>query len=173
MQYVSCKVLLGGDRNFAIPKPLVSVAEVIVLRALHGGDDAVVDIVPIGQRSVRLRDELVRLIGVYGQRPEAREVVERVFANAHIRGITTLGDLTPDQVEDAPDPLEAETLTADDLVAAGALVGEIGQDTQAADMGEAEPFDPDLREDLSGPVEDDPVAAPPPASVRAPIKGRR
>jgi len=40
MQIVNCTVSIGGDRNHTVPRANVTVAEVEVLRALHGSDAA-------------------------------------------------------------------------------------------------------------------------------------
>jgi hypothetical protein len=43
MQYVSCAVQIAGDKNNVVVRSRVSVAEVLILRRIHG-DDAVTDI---------------------------------------------------------------------------------------------------------------------------------
>jgi hypothetical protein len=63
MQLCNCKLSLSGDRNHVVFKRDVSVAEIEILRALHG-PDSVTDIVPTrmqrGVAGAAVLDELRR-----------------------------------------------------------------------------------------------------------------
>jgi len=65
MQTASVLVAVGGDRGNSVPKDNVTPAEVAVLRAVHG-DDAVFDIVPGKDIERGNRQELERLVYIYG-----------------------------------------------------------------------------------------------------------
>jgi hypothetical protein len=65
MQIASCKVALNGDITFTVVKPNVTVAEIALLRAIHG-PDSVRDIEPLGMDRRSHADERDRLLKEYG-----------------------------------------------------------------------------------------------------------
>ena len=66
MQTYECVVRLGGSLHNEVRKSDVTAAEIIVLRALHGGADTVVHIKPTGRIIREDFDERDRLQAVYG-----------------------------------------------------------------------------------------------------------
>jgi hypothetical protein len=65
MQIYSCKVLLGGSRDNEVRKSDVTAAEIMILRALHGGDDFVTEIVPVSKETRSHAQERKRLWAIY------------------------------------------------------------------------------------------------------------
>jgi hypothetical protein len=68
MDYVACKIALGGDSNNVIwrgPDVPVSWPEVRVLQHLHG-EDNVFDCEYVGEDSSTTQAEKMRLLGLYG-----------------------------------------------------------------------------------------------------------
>ncbi|MEM0949537.1 MAG: hypothetical protein AAGK37_19215 [Pseudomonadota bacterium] len=69
IQLLSCYVALGGDlKNVAVrgQSTPVTYPEMLVLRAIHGGEDKVWDIIEVGRKNVDLAEEIKRLNTVYG-----------------------------------------------------------------------------------------------------------
>lgn len=64
MQHCSCIVFLDGDRNSSVHKPDVTVAEIALLRAIHG-PDAVEGIKPTYMGKEKPMQELARLRFAY------------------------------------------------------------------------------------------------------------
>lgn len=92
MQYVDCVVRLSGDINFQVPKHDISVAEVALLRAMHGGEDGVVNITPTRKGpdspAAVKRRMLVRYINTGGA-----ELIEKLFPGMSPRLPETLADI--------------------------------------------------------------------------------
>jgi hypothetical protein len=66
MKLYQCKVRLGGSVLNEVPKFNITPAEIMMLRLLHGGDDAVVDIRETGEDRKRSNDgERARLRHAY------------------------------------------------------------------------------------------------------------
>ena len=80
MQTANVLVALGGDRGNSVPKTGVTVAEIAVLMAIHGGD-AVYDIRPLDEESdIGVRDEIARLRETYPAKDEdGKSIVEGVY----------------------------------------------------------------------------------------------
>lgn len=89
MQLCKCDVMLGGDRNNVVAKEGVSIAEIVVLRAIHGGD-AVVNIRPAGIRSLDHHEELARLKRTYNRR---EAIVDKVFTGVNPTLPTKFADI--------------------------------------------------------------------------------
>jgi hypothetical protein len=114
MQLCNATVLLAGDRNFALPKRDLSVAEIVLLRALHG-EEAVIDITPTRKTTVSLRDTKDRLMATYGERRDYQTLIHNMFANTAVQGLTQLKDL---RIPDGGAPVRATAavpLQEDDL----------------------------------------------------------
>lgn len=81
MQYIDGLLALGGDLRNTVPLSAVSVAEVHLLRAIHG-PDSVHDVQPLpGVNEVQPRGEIARLIEKYPATDEdGLQVARRVFA---------------------------------------------------------------------------------------------
>lgn len=80
MQFCDVSVRIGGKTTQVVSSKRVSVAEIQILRAIHG-EDAVVDIVPKENRAVSSAEERERLKRTYepAQVEEQRNLVARVF----------------------------------------------------------------------------------------------
>lgn len=78
MQRCNVTVRLAGDVGNTVPKTNVTVAEIVVLRSVHG-DDAVVDIKPTHNCKTPHREERDRLCIIYG-RPRVDKIFPGVFA---------------------------------------------------------------------------------------------
>jgi hypothetical protein len=87
MDFVACKVALGGDSNNIIyrgPDVPVSWPEIRVLQLLHG-EDNVFDCEYVGSESVTGQAEKMRLLGLYGAEavnicyPGSRPMMEMEF----------------------------------------------------------------------------------------------
>lgn len=81
MQFINGLLALGGDMRNTVPLVEMSVAEVHLLRAIHG-HEAVHDVAPIdGERDVAPRAEIARLVEKYPAKDEdGRQIAEKVFA---------------------------------------------------------------------------------------------
>jgi hypothetical protein len=81
MQLVDCTVHLHGSPLHTVRKRGVPVPEVILLRAIHGGDDTVVDIEYAGDREdYDVLDELMRN---YGSKEETVKTIRDLFPGAN------------------------------------------------------------------------------------------
>lgn len=111
MQHVKCSVYLGGDYNHKVFLPDVTVAEVVVLRAIHG-DDAVVEIQPTRMlRGDSHEAERERLRRTYNRRDK---VVDRVFPGAkadlpvNLKDIGVSAKPGKEAEDELPEPAVAE-----------------------------------------------------------------
>lgn len=144
MQTVNCRVALSGDMLNTVPKYDITVAEVALLRAIHG-DDAVHDISPIGERTVSPRAEVMRLAETYRARNEdGRFIVAEVFPGGSPANVPmTLDDLgLPDELfkataraRSAPTPPKARRRRAGSL-APSDNADSIFDDTPGEDVAE-------------------------------------
>jgi len=97
MQVCNCTVRLGGSMLNTVPKKNVTVAEIVVLRAIHGGEDTVVNIQPIKNDKRPHAEELQRLIDRYGAK-----VVTNMFPGAHPKLPVDLVDIGVNRGGEAP-----------------------------------------------------------------------
>lgn len=65
IEFCSCTVAIGGDVRAIVPKPMVSVPEILMLQAIHGAD-AVTNIKVIDTQDVSNEEERDRLGRLYG-----------------------------------------------------------------------------------------------------------
>lgn len=65
IEFCSCTVAIGGDVRAIVPKPVVSVPEILMLQAIHGAD-AVTNIKVIETQDVSSEEERDRLGNLYG-----------------------------------------------------------------------------------------------------------
>ena len=114
MQLCNATVLLAGDRNFAMPKCDVSVAEIVLLRLIHG-EDAVINITPTRMTTVSLRDTKERLMAAYGDRKSHQKLIHDMFANTAVQGLTKFKDLRVDAGAAPVRATAAAPLSAEDL----------------------------------------------------------
>lgn len=63
-EFCSCTVAIGGDVRAVVPKPTVSVAEIMLLQQIHGGD-AVTNIKITGTHDTTSEEERDRLGRLY------------------------------------------------------------------------------------------------------------
>lgn len=113
MQLCNATLHLAGDRNFAIPKKDVPVAEIVLWRLLHG-QDAVVNISPTRMTTTSLREERERLLKAYGSKPDYIKLVDDMFRNVPVQGLTRFKHLGVAEAPEAP-PSAATGVTAGDL----------------------------------------------------------
>lgn len=99
MQTANIMLAIGGDRGNTVPKYAVSVAEIALLRAIHGAD-AVFDVEPLEApamdegKAVSNRAELNRLRHVYDAKDaDGNRVVDQVYPGAAARVFETLDEL--------------------------------------------------------------------------------
>lgn len=100
MQIANVMVALGGDKGTKVPKYGVTVSEVEVLRAIHG-NDAVDEIEPCGEVERSDREEVSRLIEIYGRArggEDNREIVKEIFpSGVRSRAYRTFDELELDE----------------------------------------------------------------------------
>ena len=104
MQTANIMLAIGGDRGNTVPKYAISVAEIALLRAIHG-EDAVFDVEPLETPAmdegvvVSNRAELNRLRHVYDAKDaEGNRVVDQVYPGAAARVFETLDEIgMPDE----------------------------------------------------------------------------
>jgi hypothetical protein len=144
MDYVSATVHLSANRNFAIPKANLSVAEVVLLRRLHG-EDAVVNVRKERSAAVHLGAERKRLMDVYGAKKDVAKIISDIFQNIHLQGIERVSDLADVQTSDAIEARKsvrasvAKAVSPDELqVSDGEAQGAAQADGDAA-PGETDP----------------------------------
>jgi hypothetical protein len=113
MQIVNCSVHLSGDLRNTVHKRGVTVAEIVVLRNIHGGD-AVTSIQPVknDRRSHAL--ELDRLRSIYNRRDQ---VVDQLFPGANPKLPTNLKDIGVDHNGATVEEPEEEEAQARDSAA--------------------------------------------------------
>lgn len=99
MQTANIMLAIGGDRGNTVPKYAVSVAEIMLLRAIHG-DDAVFDVEPLEALAmdeglpVTNRGELNRLRRVYDAKDaDGNRVVDQLYPGAAARVFETLDEI--------------------------------------------------------------------------------
>ena len=99
MQTANIMLAIGGDRGNTVPKYAISVAEIALLRAIHG-EDAVFDVEPLETPAmdegvvVSNRAELNRLRRVYDAKDaDGNRVVDQVYPGAAARVFETLDEI--------------------------------------------------------------------------------
>lgn len=76
METASCMVRLNGDAMNEVPRYGVTAPEIILLRHIHRGNDAVYKVVKDGEKPVGSVTERLRLIRVY---PRYAELLDKLF----------------------------------------------------------------------------------------------
>lgn len=126
MQHCSCFVFLGGELTSSVWKADVTVAEIALLRAIHG-DDAITTIVPTYKAAVKSADELDRLRVIYGASnvsKEGKRLVDDIYPGRAPQLPTTLADIDVDAVEEVADePVAKPAKAAKASPASTALLG--------------------------------------------------
>lgn len=104
MKLYRCKVLLAGNRLNEVHKDRITAAEIMMLRFVHGGDDAVINIKEIGEDKQRTsegeREHLRQQYASVIAKTERGEIepVTRLFGPDHLPLPGSLPNL-PVQVE--------------------------------------------------------------------------
>lgn len=113
MQRANVIVRLAGSLTNTVPKFGVTPAEILLLRRIHGGDDAVVDIRPTEfDKKIRVEAEYERLAQIYdggsgfGSSPDEdrKSHMETMFPGAIKRLPMTLEEIGIDTGAIAPEP---------------------------------------------------------------------
>lgn len=92
MQHCSAVVRLRGETQFEVAKPDVTVAEIVVLRAIHG-QDAVVRIQPTRMCKTPHAQEIERLRGIYATDPKGAELISGLWPGFNPRLPVSLKDI--------------------------------------------------------------------------------
>lgn len=94
MQTANILLALGGDAGNTVPKYNVTAAEIAVLAAIHGFD-AITDVMPTGNINVSHRDELERLVQIYGgaKNGENTPIIKTIYPGAGARLFDSLAEL--------------------------------------------------------------------------------
>jgi hypothetical protein len=118
MQHCSCTVYLGGDLGHSVWKADVTVAEIALLRAIHG-EDACQDIQPTFMAKTKQADELERLRALYSASnitKEGKRMVDEVYPGRNPTLPVNLSDIGveygADGVQDAKAVAPAEESVA-------------------------------------------------------------
>lgn len=125
MQHVSCTVALSGDITNTVHKADITVAEVAVLRAIHGAG-AIMDIRALSMDKRPHAEEIARLRGIY----QAKDGDGRLLINLLFPGITPtlpvrLSDIGLEETDEPPvRPAKAPAETADAITSATDGAGE-------------------------------------------------
>lgn len=144
MQTANIMLAIGGDRGNTVPKYAISVAEIMLLRAIHG-EDAVFDVEPLDTpamdegMAVSNRAELNRLRRIYDAKDaDGNRVVDQVYPGAAARVFETL-----DEIDLPEDYFKATERTAPIKVAPAAkprakakAVAEPASDQEPDDLGD-------------------------------------
>lgn len=144
MQTANIMLAIGGDRGNTVPKYAISVAEIALLRAIHG-EDAVFDVEPLETPAmdegvvVSNRAELNRLRRVYDAKDaDGNRVVDQVYPGAAARVFETLDEIDmPDEYfkpTERTAPIKAAAPAAKSR--AKSKAADTPADTPAADAGD-------------------------------------
>lgn len=118
MQYVNCDLLLNGDRNFQIPQMDIPVAEVVLLRHIHG-EDSVINIIGTRKDTKSLPQIREVLLAKYGDaNPQRPKLIDAMFTNIHMQGLAKLSDIVrgaSDGEPSGPRRGAAKTVAAGDI----------------------------------------------------------
>jgi hypothetical protein len=109
MQHCSCIVFLDGDRNSSVHKPDVTVAEIALLRAVHG-PDSVEGIKPTFVGKEKPLQELERLRFAYANSNVTKEggsLIDAVYPGRSPNVPRTMGDIELDPSDADADEWEA------------------------------------------------------------------
>lgn len=143
MQIVTCNVHIGGDRNYVVPKTGVTVAEVEILRVLHG-EDAVTDIMPTKQDSRKHKDELDRLRQRYKRKlpgPDTKgtkNIVDVVYPGPRPNLPATLKDIGVDYPTQAKAKKRSPAKEAADAEAKKQAEAEAAEQAKAEEEAKAD-----------------------------------
>lgn len=94
MKLYNCMLFVNGDRNYMKEMLGVTAAEIVLLRHIHKGADAVTNVEPAGRTNRSDAQERARLAQIYGsfQGLQGDQLIERVFG---VSGIPLPQDADP------------------------------------------------------------------------------
>jgi hypothetical protein len=142
MQIVNCDVHLGGDRNHVVPKTGVTVAEIEILRVLHG-EDSVVNINPTKQDTRKHAEELDRLRKTYKRKlpgPDSKgskNIVDTVYPGPRPNLPATLKDIGVDYPTASKAKKKSPAKDAADAEAKAQAEAEAAEQAQAEEEAQA------------------------------------
>lgn len=139
MQTANVMVALGGDVGTLVPKYGITVAEIAVLRAIHG-EAAVTEIDPTGEIERTNREERERLLEIYG----------RAKKQGPTGDVVIVADLFPGAAAAVFRELEELDIPAEFYKATGRVAPQSGEGAAKTKKGKkaaAEPKEPDEQPD--------------------------
>jgi hypothetical protein len=92
VHHCSATVRIKGDLLFTVHKPSLTIAEIVLLRAIHG-QEAVVDVVLVGKSKRTLRADRDRLLRQYGSAQAIEKVIGVMFQNVSVQPLETMEDI--------------------------------------------------------------------------------
>lgn len=145
MQTANIMLAVGGDRGNTVPKYAVSVAEIALLRAIHG-EDAVFDVEPLETPAMdegvaaTNRAELNRLRRVYDAKDaDGNRIVDQIYPGAAARVFSSLDEIDlPDEYfkpTERTAPIKAAP-AAKPRAKAKAVAAEPAPDQEPDDLGD-------------------------------------
>lgn len=150
MQTANILLSLGGDDGNVVPKYGVTVAEIAVLRQIHG-DEAVKDVEPTGEIKRSSRNERQRLVEAYGRRIDGRfasPAVDALFPGVASRVFEELDELDlPEEFFKAERRVKARPASTEE---AAETQNEASADETTDDGGEDEDGIGDIADEHAG-----------------------
>jgi hypothetical protein len=95
MQVCKADISIASDRNSVVCGKTVTVAEIVLLRHIHGGEDTVSNIIPVKMNKVATKDEIARLKRAYRSKAG---LIDELFGKVP-RLPATLADIGVDHPE--------------------------------------------------------------------------
>ncbi len=113
MQFYDATVRLGGNVIHEVPRTNLTAPEVVVLQAIHGGVEAVVNIEPVRSGKIDMNMERDRLIQKYSPKvvsevfgPTTATMPEKLPGIKTKKGETTKPELTDEDLEEVAPPTD-------------------------------------------------------------------
>lgn len=161
MQLVHCVVKHGGKHHSAVKRLYVSVAEIIVLRKIHG-DDAIEDIT-VKYAGIRKPgfDEMDYLTRTYGGKDETLQMIQSLFPGAVPTFPSRLSDIG---ISNVGEPAEGEAEPVYDHEA---------EEREAKDATEKAEAEARLRARAIEAAQNGELIAPPPRNTSGPRGGHK
>ena len=93
-EVADCLVALGGDAGNTVPKRRVTAGEIAVLQTIHG-NDAILEVKPLGKIERSQRTERERLKAIYGgaRDSQGNSLVEKLYPGAAARVFERINEL--------------------------------------------------------------------------------
>lgn len=137
-EVADCLVALGGDAGNTVPKRRVTAGEIAVLQVIHG-NDAILEVKPLGKIERSQRTERERLKAVYGGATDGQgnSLVEKLYPGAAARVFERLNELA---LVDEQFAAERKGLGGSERQAAAMAAREKGVDLSVIDDSKIIPF---------------------------------